>query len=97
MRGTRIEIGPGIVLWREALDANAQQRLLREVLKRTEAAKFYRPRMPKSGKPFSVEMTNFGPLGWVSDEAGYHGAAMACDPANAAGLVERCHGLSSRA
>jgi alkylated DNA repair protein (DNA oxidative demethylase) len=27
--------------------------------------------MPKSGKPFSVEMTNLGPLGWVSDKTGY--------------------------
>ena len=71
MRGARIEVGPGIVLWREALDAHAQLALLSEVLTRTEAAPFYRPRMPVSGKPFSVEMTNFGPLGWVSDEAGY--------------------------
>jgi alkylated DNA repair protein (DNA oxidative demethylase) len=27
--------------------------------------------MPKSGRPFSVRMTNCGPLGWVSDETGY--------------------------
>jgi DNA oxidative demethylase len=27
--------------------------------------------MPKSGQPFSVRMTNCGPLGWVSDVAGY--------------------------
>jgi alkylated DNA repair protein (DNA oxidative demethylase) len=27
--------------------------------------------MPKSGQPFSVRMTNCGPLGWVSDETGY--------------------------
>jgi alkylated DNA repair protein (DNA oxidative demethylase) len=27
--------------------------------------------MPKSGQPFSVRMTNCGPLGWVSDPAGY--------------------------
>ena len=27
--------------------------------------------MPKSGTPFSVRMTNCGPLGWVSDTAGY--------------------------
>ena len=36
------------------------------------AAPFYRPEMPRTGKPFSVEMTNCGPLGWVSDrEGGY--------------------------
>jgi alkylated DNA repair protein (DNA oxidative demethylase) len=27
--------------------------------------------MPRSGKPFSVRMTNCGPLGWVSDAGGY--------------------------
>jgi len=27
--------------------------------------------MPKTGKPFSVRMTNCGPLGWVSDRSGY--------------------------
>ena len=26
--------------------------------------------MPRTGKPFSVGMTNLGPLGWVSDQAG---------------------------
>ncbi len=27
--------------------------------------------MPNSGSPFSVRMTNCGPLGWVSDQRGY--------------------------
>jgi DNA oxidative demethylase len=27
--------------------------------------------MPKSGRPFTVRMSNCGPLGWVSDERGY--------------------------
>jgi alkylated DNA repair protein (DNA oxidative demethylase) len=27
--------------------------------------------MPRTGKPFSVRMTNCGPLGWVSDRSGY--------------------------
>jgi alkylated DNA repair protein (DNA oxidative demethylase) len=27
--------------------------------------------MPGSGSPFSVRMTNCGPLGWVSDQRGY--------------------------
>ncbi len=34
-------------------------------------APLFQPRMPRTGKPFSVRMTNCGPLGWVSDEAGY--------------------------
>src|SRR5690606_8359406 len=29
------------------------------------------PRMPKTGKPMSVRMTNCGPLGWVTDAGGY--------------------------
>ena len=29
-----------------------------------------RPTMPRTGKPFSVRMSNCGPLGWVSDQAG---------------------------
>jgi alkylated DNA repair protein (DNA oxidative demethylase) len=35
------------------------------------AAPPYTPRMPRTGKPFSVRMTNAGPLGWVSDARGY--------------------------
>jgi len=34
-------------------------------------APLYTPRMPKSGKPMSVRMSNCGPLGWVTDERGY--------------------------
>jgi len=71
MRGTRFEIAPGVVLWREALDRETQQSLIAEIFERVEAVPFYRPTMPKSGKPFSVEETNFGSLGWVSDINGY--------------------------
>ena len=34
-------------------------------------APIYTPRMPRSGRPLSVRMTNCGPLGWVTDEGGY--------------------------
>jgi alkylated DNA repair protein (DNA oxidative demethylase) len=34
------------------------------------AAPLYLPTMPRTGKPFSVRMTNCGPLGWVSDKTG---------------------------
>ena len=53
------------------LDRPAQEALLaalRAVLARAPA---YTPRMPRSGKPLSVRMSNCGPLGWVTDEAGY--------------------------
>jgi alkylated DNA repair protein (DNA oxidative demethylase) len=36
------------------------------------SAPLFQPRMPRTGQPFSVKMTNCGPLGWVSDkERGY--------------------------
>lgn len=47
-----------------------QRSLLDEVLALVETAPFYRPVTP-GGKPMSVEMTNLGALGWVTDAAGY--------------------------
>jgi alkylated DNA repair protein (DNA oxidative demethylase) len=44
---------------------------VQEILALAQDAPFYRPVMPGSGKSFSVEETNFGPLGWVSDKSGY--------------------------
>lgn len=41
---------------------------LREVVR---DAPFFIPVMPRTGRPYSVWMTNCGPLGWVSDRAGY--------------------------
>jgi len=67
----KLEIAPGVALWREKLDRTAQETLLEEVFARVKKAPLYRPTMPKSGAPFSVEETNFGPLGWVSDREGY--------------------------
>ncbi|WP_312144504.1 alpha-ketoglutarate-dependent dioxygenase AlkB [Brevundimonas sp.] len=61
---------PGFRLWPGALDVDAQQALLNEVLAAAETAPFYRPVTP-GGRPFSVEMTGLGPLAWVSDRAGY--------------------------
>lgn len=52
------------------LDYAAQQDLLDEVQAIVRAAPLFRPLMPKTGTPFSVMMTNCGPLGWVSDKAG---------------------------
>jgi len=48
-----------------------QKALLADVLERVARAPFYRPSMPRSGKPLSVRMTNLGPLGWISDIKGY--------------------------
>jgi len=41
---------------------------LRQVL---DHAPLYTPRMPKSGRPMSVRMSNCGTLGWLSDAGGY--------------------------
>lgn len=50
--------------------------LLADVVAVIRAAPLYRPVMPRSGKPFSVLMTNCGPLGWVSDLGGYRYQAL---------------------
>ena len=68
---TRLAIAPGVILWRERFSKAAQQQLLDDVLTRLEEAPLYRPTMPGSGKPFSVQESNFGSLGWVSDKEGY--------------------------
>nr|WP_313039589.1 alpha-ketoglutarate-dependent dioxygenase AlkB [Brevundimonas diminuta] len=61
---------PGFRLWPGLLDAAEQAELLVEVRRGLEAAPLYRPVTP-GGRPFSVRMSNFGALGWVSDRAGY--------------------------
>lgn len=50
-----------------------QEALMAAVTKAAEGpAPFYQPTMPRTGQPLSVTMTNFGPLGWVTDrEKGY--------------------------
>ncbi len=61
---------PGFRLLPEALDSATQVALVSAVLAAAEAAPFYRPVTP-GGKAMSVMMTNLGPLGWVTDAAGY--------------------------
>lgn len=71
VRAREIDTGmEGFRFWPGALSAPEQAGLLAEVLARAEAAPFYRPVTP-GGRPFSVEMTSLGPLGWVSDRGGY--------------------------
>ena len=60
----------GFRLWPGAFDAHAQADLIAEVFARLETAPLYQPQTP-GGRPFSVRMSNFGPLGWVSDRGGY--------------------------
>ena len=53
------------------LDRPSQEALLAALRAVFARAPLYTPRMPNSGKPLSVRMTNCGPLGWVSDQTGY--------------------------
>ena len=49
-----------------------RQRALVETLRAAVAeAPLFTPVMPRTGRPFTVRMTNLGSLGWVSDRAGY--------------------------
>jgi alkylated DNA repair protein (DNA oxidative demethylase) len=48
-----------------------QESLLADIREIVRAAPLFVPRLPRSGKPFSVRMTNCGPLGWTSDSSGY--------------------------
>jgi alkylated DNA repair protein (DNA oxidative demethylase) len=52
------------------LNPGRQAALLGEIRTVMAAAPLFAPTMPRTGKPFSVRMTNCGPLGWVSDKAG---------------------------
>ena len=63
--------GGGLRLYPGYLDRAAQTSLLAAIQNIFRAAPLYTPRMPKSGRPMSVRMSNCGPLGWVSDETGY--------------------------
>jgi DNA oxidative demethylase len=53
------------------LDREQQTQLLTLLRGIVREAPLFTPLMPGSGKPFSVRMTNCGPLGWVSDARGY--------------------------
>jgi len=53
------------------LDRDAQFELLAALHEVFRQAPVYTPRMPRTGKPMSVRMTNCGPLGWFTDERGY--------------------------
>ena len=56
----------------QRLDRGAQAALLGAIRQILAKAPLYTPRMPRSGSPMTVRMTNAGPLGWVTDkERGY--------------------------
>jgi alkylated DNA repair protein (DNA oxidative demethylase) len=93
-------LAPGVILIPGYLDRAAQGALLAGIRAVIAAAPLYVPRMPRSGKPMSVRMTNCGPLGWVTDAArGYryqatHPETGAPWPAMPAAIVKAWHDLA---
>jgi alkylated DNA repair protein (DNA oxidative demethylase) len=74
----------GFHLYPRYFDEAGQESLATSVIAAAAIAPFYRPVTP-GGQPMSVEMTNFGRLGWVTDAAGYryeprHPVTEACWP-----------------
>ncbi|HSI42679.1 MAG TPA: alpha-ketoglutarate-dependent dioxygenase AlkB [Xanthobacteraceae bacterium] len=66
-----VDIAPGCRWWPGFLDRPAQEALVAALRAVLAQAPLFTPRMPKTGTPFSVRMSNCGPLGWVSDQTGY--------------------------
>ena len=65
-------LAPGLTLLRHYLEEAAQRALASEIAEIVALAPWFFPCMPRSGRVFSVKMTNCGRLGWVSDrEGGY--------------------------
>jgi alkylated DNA repair protein (DNA oxidative demethylase) len=71
LRQKKVEIAPGLLHVPGYLCSAEQAELVAALKTIFALGPLYRPRMPRSGHPFSVEMTNCGALGWVSDEKGY--------------------------
>lgn len=69
--GAEISEENGFRLLPGRLSPKAQADLLAEVLRAIAPAPLFRAHMPRTGRPLSVEMTNLGPLGWVSTVEGY--------------------------
>jgi DNA oxidative demethylase len=66
----------GLKHYSAMLDRAAQEALVAELRVCVAKAPLFIPLMPRTGRPFSVRMTNLGNLGWVSDRAGYRYQAM---------------------
>ena len=63
---------PGFVHYPQFFNQEEQRQLISQVKQAVATAPFYKPTMPGTGHPLSVVMSNFGPLGWVTDkENGY--------------------------
>lgn len=63
--------GDGFRLLPGFLDRTVQQALVDWVSEVEGEAPFMRYVMPRTGRPFSIDMTNAGRQGWVADRQGY--------------------------
>lgn len=66
-----LTLQPGVTLYPGYLSRDEQIELVATLREAARTAPFFTPVMPRTGRPFSVRMTNCGDLGWVSDRAGY--------------------------
>jgi DNA oxidative demethylase len=108
MQGLRAPAGtaasapvPGFTGLRRYLDDVAQRVLASEIAEIVSLAPWFLPRMRRSGRTFSVKMTNYGRLGWVrprrrlplsGDASGYrecvaHHSFVRADPMARVGLL----------
>ena len=62
---------PGLRYFPGYLDRNAQKGLADTLREAVKISPLFQPVMPRTGRPFTVRMTNLGSLGWVSDRGGY--------------------------
>jgi DNA oxidative demethylase len=69
---TGLQIGSsGLRFYPGYFNRDAQHAVLAAIRGVLAKAPLFTPRMPRSGRPLSVGMSNCGPLGWISDERGY--------------------------
>jgi alkylated DNA repair protein (DNA oxidative demethylase) len=61
----------GLAFYPGYLGRTEQAAMLAALGKIFASAPLFTPRMPKSGRPFTVRMSNCGVFGWISDESGY--------------------------
>ena len=60
----------GFKIFKEYLQVQAQEALLRDLREVAESAPPFSPQTPY-GKPMSVKLTSAGKYGWYSDRSGY--------------------------
>ncbi|MEM7299879.1 MAG: alpha-ketoglutarate-dependent dioxygenase AlkB [Pseudomonadota bacterium] len=66
--GSAEALPEGVTHFPNHFDRDQQQSLLESIRAVVADAPLYTPKMPKTGKPMSVRMSNCGELGWVTDK-----------------------------